>query len=713
LKSDVNIFALLRFNIQFNLLYMIKNAFVALYVVCAVAAAGIFSGNKPPETDPLPKLEPMAEHGKVSKEIVNAMRFYHYKEQVFDDSLSALIFDNFFKSLDGNRVYFLQEDLDKFMPHRLQLDDELKNGDVLFAFDVYNVYNQRVDERISYALSIADKPNDYTSDETFSFDRQKAPWFSSRTDLDGYWTKKIKYETLNLKLAGKEEKQTEETISKRYTNFRTQMQKQRSEDVFQLYMNALTEAVEPHTSYFSPRTAESFKITMSNSLEGIGATLRTEGEYTKIVETVKGGPADKSKQLHKDDRIVAVGQDEKGEMEDIIGWRIDDVVAKIRGAKGSLVRLEVLPADASPGGPTKIVRIIRDKVKLEEQSAKSEIINLKENGKAYKIGIIDLPSFYLDYEAMQRGEKDYKSTTGDVTKILKNFQKEGVDGVIMDLRSNGGGSLYEAVELTGLFIDNGPVVQVRDAQGTVEVKKDEPGVTYGGPFMVMTDRFSASASEIFAGAIQDYGRGLVVGNTTYGKGTVQNLLDINRLIPRETAKLGQIKMTIAKFYRITGSSTQHKGVTPDISFPEIYSAEDYGESAEKTALPWDKIGETSYSKVQDLSSSILILKNLHDERMNSSEDFKFMLQDIQDFNKRKEEKSVSLNEEKLKAERDEDKKEELDRYNKHRALKGLPPLAKMSDKPAEEKAYDFVKEESEKIMMDYINLAKSGKLVKK
>lgn len=691
---------------------MMKNVFIGLYVVCAVAAAGVFSGNKLPGADPLPKLEPLAEHGKVAKEIVNAMRFYHYKEQVFDDSLSALVFDNYLKALDGNKVYFLKEDVDGFQPHRLQLDDELKNGDVSFAFDVYNKYSSRVDERITYALSLADKTFDFNTEETYYFDRQDLPWFSTRSDLDAYWDKKIKYESLNLKLAGKEEKQAEETISKRYNTFRTQMEKQRSEDVFQLYMNALTEAVEPHTAYFSPRTAESFKITMSNSLEGIGATLRTEGEYTKIVETVKGGPADKSKQIFKEDRIVAVGQDEKGEMEDIIGWRIDDVVAKIRGPKGSIVRLEILPADAPAGGPTKIVKIVRDKVKLEEQSAKSEIIQLKENGKTYKLGVIDLPSFYLDFEAMQRGEKDYKSTTGDVTKILKNFLKEGVDGVIMDLRSNGGGSLYEAVELTGLFIDNGPVVQVRDAQGTVEVKRDEPGVTYDGPFMVLTDRFSASASEIFAGAIQDYGRGLVVGNTTYGKGTVQNLLDINRLMPREQTKLGQIKMTIAKFYRITGSSTQHKGVTPDISFPEIYSAEDYGESAEKTALPWDKISESTYTKNQDLTSSIIMLRNQHDERMKTSEDYKFMLQDIADFNKRKDEKSVSLSEQKLKAERDEDKKEELDRYNKHRALKGLPPIEKMADKPADEKAYDFVKEESEKIMIDYIYLLKSGKLVK-
>lgn len=693
---------------------MTRNIFIALYVVCTVAAAGVFAGNKIPDvaTDPV-ILEPQPEHGKVAKEIVNALRFYHYKEQVFDDSLSALVFDNYFESLDGNRIYFLKEDIDGFSSRRYTLDNELKDGDVSFAFDVYNVYNKRVDNRINYALSITEKPFDYTSDDTYFFDRKTAPWFTSEEELDAYWAKKIKYESLNLKLAGKEEKQTEETLTKRYNTFRTQMQKQRSEDVFQLYMNSLTEAVEPHTSYFSPRTAESFKISMSNSLEGIGATLRTEGEYTKIVETVKGGPADKSKQLKKDDRIVAVGQDENGEMEDIIGWRIDDVVAKIRGSKGSTVRLEILSADAPAGGPTKIVKIVRDKVKLEEQSAKSEVVQVKENGKIYKIGIIDLPSFYLDYEAMQRGEKDYKSTTGDVKKILKNFEKTKVDGVIMDLRTNGGGSLYEAVELTGLFIDKGPVVQVRDAQGSVDVKRNDGGAVYLGPLMVLTDRFSASASEIFAGAIQDYGRGIVAGNTTFGKGTVQNLLDINRLMPREKTKLGQLKMTIAKFYRVTGSSTQHKGVTPDIIFPEVYSAEDYGESAEKTALPWDKISETDFVPLQDLKTVTTLLKVQHDSRMKTSDDYAFVLQDIEDFNKRKNDKSVSLSEEKLKAERDQDKKEELIRYNKHRELKGLPPVEKLSDKPADEKPYDFVKEESEKIMVDYIVLLKSGKVAKK
>ena len=690
---------------------MTKKFFFLLYIPVAFAVAGVFTAGK--TANSLPQLEPLPEHGKVAKEIVNALRFYHYKEQTFDDSLSSLVFDNYFESLDGNKIYFLRDDVNRFEPFRFKLDDQLKDGDVSFAFEVYNLYAERVEDRISYALSRTENTPVFSKNDRYAYDREEEPWFKDRKEIDAYWDKKIAYETLNLKLAGKEEKESGETITKRYTTFRTQMEKQRSEDVFQLYMNALTEAVEPHTSYFSPRTAESFKITMSNSLEGIGATLRTEGEYTKIVETVKGGPADKSNQVFKDDRIVAVGQNEDGEMEDVIGWRIDDVVSKIRGAKGTTVRLEILPADAPAGGPTKIVKIVRDKVKLEEQSAKSEIIQLKEGGKTYKIGIIDLPSFYLDYEAMQRGEKDYKSTTSDVTKILKSFNKEGVDGVMMDLRSNGGGSLYEAIELTGLFIDNGPVVQVRDSEGKVDVKRDDPGVVYAGPFMVMVDRFSASASEIFAGAIQDYGRGVVVGNTTYGKGTVQNLLDINRLIPRETAKLGQIKMTIAKFYRITGSSTQHKGVVPDISFPELFSAEDYGESAEKTALPWDKISEANYSKVADLGQAIKFLAGLHDARMKTSEDFRFMLADIEDFNKRKAEKSVSLDEESLKAERETDRKEELERYNKHRSLKGLPPIEKLEDKPKDEKAYDFIKEESERIMIDYIQFLKANKMTKK
>lgn len=690
---------------------MIKNTLVVLYVFAAVSAVGILSTGKSEST--LPKLEPLPEHSKVAKEVVNALRFYHYKEQVFDDDLSSRVFDMYFESLDGNKIYFYKSDVQRFEPLRFELDNKLKEGDVSFAFDVYNLYTERMDERVDYVLSIADKPSKVSEEDVYVFDRREEDWFSSKEDLNAYWDKKIRYETLNLKLAGKEEKQSEETITKRYTNFRTQMEKQRSEDVFQLYMNSLTEAVEPHTSYFSPKTAESFKISMSNSLEGIGATLRTDGEYTKIVEVVKGGPADKSKLVFKEDRIVAVGQGESGEMEDVIGWRIDDVVSKIRGPKGTTVRLEILPAEAPTGGPTKIIKIVRDKVKLEEQSAKSEVIQIKEGGKTYKIGVIDLPSFYLDYEAMQRGEKDYKSTTSDVTKILKAFQKENLDGVIMDLRSNGGGSLFEAIELTGLFIDNGPVVQVRDANGKVEIKRDEPGVVYGGPFMVMIDRFSASASEIFAGAIQDYGRGVVVGNTTYGKGTVQNLLDINRLLPREQAKLGQLKLTIAKFYRVTGSSTQHKGVEPDIAFPEMYSAEDFGESAQKTALPWDKINPAPFIPLADLSSVKQYLKNLHESRMKTSEEYKFMLDDIAEFSSKRSEKTVPLNEEKLKAERENDRKIELERYNKRRVLMGLSAIEKLEDKPKDEKEYDFFKEESQRIFVDYIQYLKTQKVSKK
>lgn len=679
---------------------MIKSAVLGLYMLAAVSAAGLFYTT--PFPSGIPKLEPLPEHAKVAKEIVNALRFYHYKEQVFDDSLSALVYDNYFEALDGNRMYFLSSDLNRFRSQRLNLDDQLKDGDISFAYDVYNLYAERVDDRITFAVNLTEKPMTYDGNEVYGFDRSESDWFSTREELDQYWTLKIKYETLNLKLAGKEEKQSEETITKRYNTFRSQMEKQKSEDVFQLYMNALTEAVEPHTSYFSPRTAESFKITMSNSLEGIGATLRTEGEYTRVVETVKGGPADKSGQVFKDDRIVSVGQGDEGDLEDVIGWRIDDVVSKIRGPKGTVVRLEILPADAPPGGPTKIIRLIRDKVKLEEQSAKSEILSVKDGAKTYKIGRIDLPSFYLDYEAMQRGEKDYKSTTGDVTKILKEFVKEKVDGVIMDLRGNGGGSLYEAIELTGLFIDNGPVVQVRDAQGRVEVKRDEPGMVYSGPFLVMVDRFSASASEIFAGAIQDYGRGLVVGNTTYGKGTVQNLMDINRLLPRESAKLGQLKMTIAKFYRITGSSTQHKGVEPDIRFPEMYAAEDYGESAEKTALPWDKINPAQYSSIRNLSAEIVRLSANHEARMKTSEDYTLLLEDIDEFAKRRKEKTVVLNEQQMKEEREADRRRELTDYNRQRALKGLPPIEKMEDRPKEEKPYDFVKDESAQILVDFI-----------
>ncbi len=663
-----------------------KRIFLVYFLICAVAVTGIFSTDK--LVDPLPDLAPQDNHGKIAQEIANALRFYHYKEPSLDDSLSIHLFKEYLEVLDPSRVYFLSGDIETFSSKKYQLDDQLKAGEVQYAYDVFNVFRKRMTERIQYVLSLDFSTFDYSIDEYYEYARDSAAYFTTISEQDEYWRKKVKYECLNLKLAGKEVDQIKETIDKRYNNLYTALKKQNSEDVFQFYMNALTEVVDPHTSYFSPKTAEGFKITMSNALEGIGATLGTEGEYTKIIETVKGGPADKSKAIMKNDRIVAVGQ-ETGEMEDILGWRLDDVVSKIRGPKGSIVRLEILPASATDGR-TKIVSIVRDKIKIEEQSAKGTVKVVNKT----KIGIISLPSFYFDYDAYSKGEKDYKSTTSDVAKILADFRRQKVKGVIMDLRGNGGGSLYEAVELTGLFINRGAIVQVKDAAGKVDVKYDELGLSWDGPLCVMVDRFSASASEIFAGAIQDYGRGLIVGSQTYGKGTVQNLMDINRLMPAETGKLGQLKMTLAKFYRVTGSSTQHKGVVPDIEFPSPFLAEEYGESSEKYALEWDQIKQVAYQKNYHINNLISYLRKSHEARMVNSLEYKFLLEDIERFTKQKKEVSISLNEETLKAQRDADKEKE-------NARKQLLEMRYGKSKNHDDNS-DFLLEESSLILVEFI-----------
>lgn len=666
-----------------------KKIFLIYFLICSVAVTGIFSTER--LVDPLPEILPKENHGKIGQEIANALRFYHYKEPSINDSLSLHLFDEYLEILDPQKAYFLKSDIELFSKSKFQLDDQLKAGDVNFAFDVFNVLRKRMTERIQYVLSIDQKSFDYSVDEYYVYDREKAEYFYTLEEQDEYWRTKIKYESLNLKLAGKESEQSQETIEKRYNNLYSALKKQNSEDVFQFYMNALTEVVDPHSSYFSPQTADKFKISMSNALEGIGATLSTEGEYTKIVELVKGGPADKSKAIMKNDKIVAVGQ-YNGEMEDVLGWRIDDVVSKIRGPKGSIVRLEILPASASDGA-TKIVSIVRDKIKIEEQSAKGEVKIIDKK----KIGIISLPSFYLDFEAYQKGEADYKSTTRDVAKILSDFKRQKVKGVVMDLRGNGGGSLYEAVELTGLFINRGAIVQVKDASGKVEVKYDELGVSWEGPLCVMVDRFSASASEIYAAAIQDYGRGIVVGSQTYGKGTVQNLMDINRLMPNESGKLGQLKMTLAMFYRVTGGSTQHKGVVPDVLFPSPFLAEEYGESSEKYALPFGQIKAVNYQKNQFIQPFISYLSKMHDSRMNSSLEYSFLLEDIARFTEQKKEVKISINEAVLQSKRDADK--EIDKKRKE--------LIENRDGKAKEGTpeKDFILVESCQILSDFIQIA--------
>lgn len=702
-----------------------KHMFKKLYILVVLGAALACNAapNKPALKIAGPgDLHPDEQQSVVCKEVAELITRYNYKKVALNDSLSSIIFDRYIKSLDENHNYFLASDIKSFEPFRNILDDDIKDGNLNDVFYIFNVYKKRYNEHISYSLAHLNDNFDFNKNETFTYDRDSLPWVASQADMDNLWTKRVKYDMLNLKLASADMAKNKETLKKRYNNLLSQSNKLSNQDVLQVFMDALTNAIDPHTSYFNPANAAEFNIDMSRSLEGIGATLGSENEYITIKSIVPGGPADKSHQINIDDRIVGVAQGKAGEFQDIVGWRVDNAITLIRGAKGTLVRLKILPKGRSAAEP-KIVSIVREKIILKDQSAKKEIRTYNENGKTVKIGVISVPAFYLDFAAYKAGDPNYKSTTRDVKLILDTLKREGVEGVVMDLRQNGGGSLIEAVDLTGLFIKTGPVVQVRDTRNKVEVDQDEdPGIAWSGPLAVLTDRFSASASEIFSGAIQDYGRGLIIGTQTYGKGTVQSVIDLDQVIspsikdmlanltqknnskaPGALSKFGQLNLTMAKFYRISGGSTQHKGVTPDITYPAIISLQKYGEDTEPSALPYDMIQPSTYTKVGDFSQVLPQLRKMHDDRMANSNSYKYLLEDIAEMKKREAEKSITLNETQLKQQRDSDEQKAFERNNQRRVALGLQPLKKGQTAPKKEDL-DFLKIETGQILTDYITL---------
>lgn len=672
-------------------------------------------------------LSPDMQQSVEAKSLVELIENFHYTKVVVDDTFSSLVFDEYLKALDGGKNYFLQSDITDFEKYRLTMDDDVREGDLSVPFYMFNVYQKRYNDRVKYALDQIGQKFDFTNNETYTYDREKMPWLKSDAESNDLWAKRIKYELLNLKITGTEESKIRETLKKRYENLISQSAKFNNQDVFQIFMNSFTGSVDPHTSYFVPTKAQEFNEELARTFEGIGARLQLENEVVKVVEIIAGGPAFKAKTLGVNDRIIAVAQGKDGEFEDVIGWRIDVTVTKIKGPKGTIVRLKVIPAGQELSSTPKIVELVRDKVVLEDQSAKRTIKTITSGGKSYKIGIIQLPAFYADFKAMQAGDKNYKSTTRDVKLLLDTLKRENVDAVVLDLRSNGGGSLPEAISLTGLFIKSGPVVQVRDRRNKVEIDEDEdPSVAWTGPLGVLIDRFSASASEIFAGAIQDYGRGIIIGNQSYGKGTVQQGIDMSRVIgpadklmlkAAQTAgnkgaassrtnvpQFGQINLTMAKFYRINGSSTQHKGVLPDVEFPTVFPKDKYGESSEPRALPWDTISPSKYSIVANLSSVTPRLITLHNERMKTSQEFKNLREDIAEFAKREAETSITLNEVALKKERDEQEAKSLARENQRRAANGLPALKKGEPKPKDD--IDFIRDEGLMILADYLQIKK-------
>lgn len=695
-------------NIEFEKVKrMLKRVFLGLFIAATVActaAPRIIDIDVPGSNN----LKPDPRQQKVAKEIAELVTTLSYKKIILNDSISSVIFDNYLKEMDGNRSYFLASDIKNFEQYRYTFDNDLKNGDLSAAFFMFNTYQKRYNEKISFSIKQLDNKFDFTKNDVYVYNREKLPWFANQKESDESWSNKVKYDYLNLKLTAQKDSAIKASLKKRYDNLLSQSNKINNQDAFQVFMTAFTDAVDPHTSYFNPANAANFNIDMARSLEGIGATLSSENEFVTIKSVVTGGPADKSKQFKIDDKIIGVAQGNE-EFVDVVGWRLDNAIELIRGKKGTTVRLKILSKDQDLSAKPKIISLVREKIILEDQSVQKKVKTYTKNGKTYKYGIIEIPAFYADWVEMQKGNPNYKSTTRDVKIVLDSLKQEKVDGIIIDLRGNGGGSLSEAIDLTGLFIKTGPVVQTKNYRGKVDIDKDEdPTIFWDGPLTVMIDRFSASASEIFAGAIQDYGRGIIVGNTTYGKGTVQSAIAMKRIDSSFADKEDQINLTMAKFYRITGSSTQHKGVTPDIEFPTVFPADVYGESAKKSALPWDEIPSSKYVKVADLGKTISELKAQHNARMKTSKEYAYLLQDISEFKKRDKDISLPLNEVALKKQRDDLEAKNLKRENERRVSRGLAPITNKSEKTKEDN-FDFVQDETLKITTDYILDTKSGK----
>ena len=651
-------------------------------------------------------LAPTSRQDALDRTIANLLSQHHYRQSPLDDALSSLVLNAYLDSLDFSRSYFLASDIARFEPYRTTLDDAVKEGDLQPAYAIFNTYLRRLAERTAYVQSLLKQEFRFDIDESLDVDRKDAPWAKTTEELDNLWRKRVKHEMLTLIMSGKDQASARELLRKRYDNRLRQALQSTSDDVFQWYMNAVAQAFDPHTAYFSPRNTENFNIQMRLSLEGIGCVLRMEDEQVTVVELVTGGPADLSQQILPSDKIVAVAQGDKEPWIDIVGWRLDDVVEKIRGPRGTVVRLKILPGKAGAMAAEKTVRLVRDTIKLEKQAAKSEIKTFKDSGgRELRVGIITIPAFYSDFEAARRGVKNYRSTTRDVRQLLKELQ-DGIDGLVLDLRENGGGSLQEAVDLTGLFIDEGPVVQVRNSNGRVEVEEDEDeGQVYDGPLAVLVDHASASASEIFAGAIQDYGRGIVIGDPTFGKGTVQTLVDLSRLT-RNNEPQGQLKITIAKFYRVSGGSTQHRGVLPDIAIPSILDSDDLGESAQKNALPWDEIPATHYEGERRLATLVPELARRHQRRVADDPDYQAFLRDLAFTRQQRDKATVSLVEKQRRAEQEQLAAWQRERENRYRALKKLP-LLKTGDEIPEGKDSlipDIALEESARIVADLILL---------
>ncbi len=651
---------------------------LAVLAVWSLSASGTTSG-----VDTQEELAPVARHEKIGQLVTEFIQKSHYRHASVDDDLSSKVLDRYIRALDNNRMYLLASDVAAFEEYRYRLDDMVRSEPLDPVFEMFEIYRSRVRQRLAFALSILETEPDFTIDEEYIFDREELPWAETTEQLDELWQQRVKNDALGLALAEKSWEETQVVLEKRYSRFLKRMDQVKSDDVFETFMNAFAHTLDPHSSYLSPRNSEEYRIQMSLSYFGIGASLQIEDDYVLVINIIPGGPAAIDGELQPKDRITAVAQGEDGELIDVVGWRLDDVVQLIRGEAETVVRLQIMPAGALPGAEEKVLSLTRNQVKLEEQAAQSEVITIPRDGRDWMIGVIEVPSFYRDYRALSTGDKNYTSTTKDVKRLIGELEDQGIDGLIIDLRDNGGGHLTEATALSGLFIDNGPVVQLKNSNGRISRLDDPdpvPRVAYNGPLAVLVNRYSASASEIFAAAIQDYARGVIVGQRTFGKGTVQNLYSLDQYVRRpDDEGLGQLTLTIGKYYRVTGESTQHRGVKPDISLPSHIDASIVGESVRESALPWDTIRTTKFRPGEPLDSTISSLSASHSLRSQGDPDFQYLVEGIRDIEEVRARKSVSLNIENRRTEREESMQRRLERENARRAALQLAPIATVEE----------------------------------
>lgn len=696
-------------------MYRFKSYFIAFVALLAVAAG---TQAKVIPTDPT-ELTASSDHLRATELIVQFLRRYHYRNRKLDDEHSEGILVQYLEALDPNRSYFLASDIEEFQKYRHQLDDALRDAELNPAFVIFKRLRQRLEQRVEFAIDRLNDKFDFGISEEFVPDRSEAAWAKNETELDEIWRKRVKDDALNLTLADRSADEVVEVLQNRYQRLADRIGQFTSDDVYQMFINAYTATIEPHTSYFSKRASDNFKIRMSLSLEGIGAALQTENEYTVVRRVIPGGPADLNGQLATDDRITGVAQG-KESVVDVVGWRLGDVVELIRGPKGTVVKLEVLPKGNPPDGASKIITLVRNKIRLEEQAAQSEQLEAKTDYGVFNIAVIDVPTFYTDFEGRERGDKNFRSTTRDVRKILADLAADAIDGIIIDLRGNGGGSLAEATELTGLFINSGPVVQVRDSSGRININEDpDPEISYSGPLAVMVDRNSASASEIFAGAMQDYNRAVIIGEPTFGKGTVQRLVDLNRFAKFDGENLGQLKFTIAQFFRINGDSTQHRGVVPDIIFPTAIDSQDQGERSLEHALPWASVRPASYT-IGGVSEKILDTAQInHQSRIKNHPGFSYLIGEAEALRDARAREVISLLESERRGLRDHRVNGTLERLNLYRKSQGLRKLKDFDDQeddvdraPTDNTDADnILRGEASRILADIVALSRDERLI--